>query len=146
MASTGWAVASGAMRAKANVMSLSSKWECLPVVPANDHARLTRIVKWLNDHHYRMRTYNLEVNGVEEIEVLVYGREISRIRREVGQARQPERDPGWILGSPTKPTSGSIEVTITEEEGFRPTVLDVVQGTTVTWTNKGKLVHFGDPG
>lgn len=50
------------------------------------------------------------------------------------------RDPGTIQGSPTKPLSGSVTVNITDT-GFDPTTLYVSDGTTVTWVNKGSLVH-----
>ena len=49
------------------------------------------------------------------------------------------RDPGTILGSPTKP-EGDTTVTITDT-GFDPTTLYVKDGSTVTWINKGTMVH-----
>jgi hypothetical protein len=49
------------------------------------------------------------------------------------------RDPGTILGSPTKPV-GDTTVTITDTM-FDPTTLYVKDGSTVTWINKGTLVH-----
>jgi len=49
------------------------------------------------------------------------------------------RDPGTILGSPTKPV-GDTTVTITDT-GFDPTTTYVKDGSTVTWINKGTLVH-----
>lgn len=49
------------------------------------------------------------------------------------------RDPGTILGSPTKPV-GDTTVVMTDT-GFDPTTLYVKDGSTVTWVNKGNLVH-----
>jgi hypothetical protein len=50
------------------------------------------------------------------------------------------RDPGTVLGSPSKPV-GDTTVTITDIMGFDPTTLYVKDGSTVTWVNKGARVH-----
>jgi len=50
------------------------------------------------------------------------------------------RDPGTILGSPTKP-QGDTTVTINDITGFNPTILYVKDGSNVTWVNKGSRVH-----
>jgi plastocyanin len=48
-------------------------------------------------------------------------------------------------GSPKSPLTGSVTVTIDDENGNDPTTMYVLAGTIVTWVNNGQVVHSVRP-
>lgn len=50
-----------------------------------------------------------------------------------------------VKGSSKNPLTGNVTVTIDDENGYDPTTLYVLAGTTVTWVNNGQEVHAVRP-